>query len=1038
MGTPVRRQRFGHTLALRVLIGLLPATCLSATQLAWADGGAGGSAPSSGPAGAGGTGYTGNPGGSGSGGGGGGGGGAGGGRGGSTGLFDGLGGNGGPGGESTSGGGGGGGGGAHGAVVSSLNNSSLIVGQYGFTGGGSIASNGSGGGGGAGGYGVVVGQTGSSVNRGGIVGGDGGSGGVTATSGGGNGGDGGVGVFIVPGDVAFTNIGAIVGGTGGQGGQIQVPSDSLFPPGTPGNSGSGGVGLVAAGGVTVFNTGGIAGGLSFDGSNRANAITFSGNANTLVLQAGSNIVGNVVVTGGGSATLALDGNGTFDVSSVGSNAQYQGFTTFLKSGPGTWTLSGTTTATMPWIISGGTLSISSDGNLGAPGGSLTLAGGTLQTTQSFTSLRPTSLGAGNTNTFSVSNATTLTWNGDISGNGGLIKIGAGTLILGGSNSYTGGTTVVAGILQGNSTSLQGNIVNNTTVVFDQKGIGTYAGAISGAGGVIVQGGGRLTLSGISTYTGSTQVFDSTLTVAISGCLSSTVALNRNATLGGSGCVGGVSSFGGTVQPGNSIGTLTVTGALAKHGGTYVLEIDGQGNADRIAVGGTALINGGTVQVQAAPGRYANSTTYTIVNAAGGLSGSYAGVSDNLAFLTPTLSYDANNAYLTLALQGNAFSGGALTNNQRATGSALDRSYATASGDFATVIGALAGLSTGQGPVALDAISGQQYANFGTTNVANAALFMNALGQQMANARSGSLPGSRVALAQACEVETCDDIRSLSAWISGLGGLGSVQGNANSSTLTYNMGGTAVGVDYRFDPRYLLGLGVGYTHGTQWTGGFPGQGWSDALSLAAYGSFTQAGFYADAMAGYATFSNQMQRQIQVPNLQPRTASGSTGANQFLTQLETGYKLGLWEQAMAITPFGRLQFSTTTQNAFTESGAQSLSLNVAQQTTNSLRTVLGADFAGSIPLANQRRLDLALRLGWQHEFANTARPITAAFAGAPGAAFTVYGAAPKRDAAIVGLSAATTVADATQLYVRYDGMLGSGIDNHALTAGFRLSW
>ena len=82
--------------------------------------------------------------------------------------------------------------------------------------------------------------------------------------------------------------------------------------------------------------------------------------------------------------------------------------------------------------------------------------------------------------------------------------------------------------------------------------------------------------------------------------------------------------------------------------------------------------------------------------------------------------------------------------------------------------------------------------------------------------------------------------------------------------------------------------------------------------------------------------------------------------------------------------------------------SLNLSVAQQTTNSLRTVLGAELVSSIGLANQRALDLAFRLGWQHEFADTGRPITAAFAGAPSASFTVYGATPTRDAAIVGVA------------------------------------
>ena len=263
-----------------------------------------------------------------------------------------------------------------------------------------------------------------------------------------------------------------------------------------------------------------------------------------------------------------------------------------------------------------------------------------------------------------------------------------------------------------------------------------------------------------------------------------------------------------------------------------------------------------------------------------------------------------------------------------------------------------------------------------------------------NARGAASTGQRQALAQACEIEACDGVGPLSAWCSALGGLGSVLGDTNASTLTYNFGGAAAGIDYRLDPRFLVGIGVGYTHGTQWVNTFLGQGWSDSVSVAAYGSFTQGGLYVDALAGYAYFNNQLQRQILIPGLQQRTATGSTGANQFLGQIEAGYKVGIYAPAAAtITPFGRFQISSVTQNAFTESGAQSLSLNVAQQTTNSQRTTIGADLGSSIGLGNERKLDLAVRLGWQHEFADTGRPITAAFAGAPGNSFTVFGATPR---------------------------------------------
>jgi outer membrane autotransporter protein len=489
--------------------------------------------------------------------------------------------------------------------------------------------------------------------------------------------------------------------------------------------------------------------------------------------------------------------------------------------------------------------------------------------------------------------------------------------------------------------------------------------------------------------------------------------------------------------------MTVNGSYTQVAGSfYQVEANAAGQADRINVGGAAAIQGGTVQVQAAAGSYANSTTYTILRATGGVSGTYSGVSSNFAFLTPSLSYDANDVFLTLALPSqNAFTPTflALTPNQKAVGTALNQSFANASGDFATVIGALAGLSTAQGPVALDTISGQPYADFGTMNTNNAALFMNALGQQMANARGAASTGQRQALAQACEIESCDAVGPLSAWASALGGLGSVLGDTNASTLTYNFGGAAAGLDYRFDPRFLVGLSVGYTHGTQWTNGFMGQGWSDSVSVAAYGSFTQAGFYVDALAGYARSTNQLERQIAFPNLQPRTANGSTVANQFLGQAEAGYKLAIYAPAQAsLTPFGRLQVQSVTQNAFSESGANSLSLDVAQQGTNSLRSTLGAELAGELPLGGERKLGLALRLGWLHEFDDTRRPISAAFAGAPGNAFTVYGATPARDSAVVGFSASTAIAQATSVYLRYDGEVGGGTDNHAIIAGLRMTW
>jgi outer membrane autotransporter protein len=115
----------------------------------------------------------------------------------------------------------------------------------------------------------------------------------------------------------------------------------------------------------------------------------------------------------------------------------------------------------------------------------------------------------------------------------------------------------------------------------------------------------------------------------------------------------------------------------------------------------------------------------------------------------------------------------------------------------------------------------------------------------------------------------------------------------------------------------------------------------------------------------------------------------------------------------------QAYTGTQNRFSETGAQSLDLSVSQQTTNSLRSVLGAQIGGSIDLGWREKLALQLRVGWSHEYASTARPVTATLSGAPLMPFTTYGVAPQRDGAVVGFSANTAIAEATSLYLRYEG-------------------
>jgi autotransporter-associated beta strand protein len=656
-------------------------------------------------------------------------------------------------------------------------------------------------------------------------------------------------------------------------------------------------------------------------------------------------------------------------------AVLQGSTQLVKTDLGTLVLSGANTYTGGTAINGGTLQVANDNNLGAASGGLSFDGGTLATTASFATARTTTLNAGG-GTIDVAPATTLTMSGAIGGSGALTKTDTGTLVLTGNNTYTGGTTVSAGTLQ------------------------------------------------------------------LTGSLASGVTVNAGGTLAGTGTIGGdtIVNAGGTVAPAG-LAPLTIAGNFTQAAGsTYRPSVNAAGQHDLLNVTGTATLQAGAaLAIQAATGTYTAGTRYTLITATGGVSGTYATVTHNFAFVTPSVSYDANDVFLTLL--GSSFAAGAQTSNQRAVGAALDAGASNATGDFANVLSALRGLSTSQGAAALDAISGQPYANLGTAHLAASNAFLKAIRAQTNVVRGNQEGGgTRTALALAfdCDV-ACDasEAERWGAWVSAIGGLGSVPGNANSAGLTYNFGGTAVGLDYRLDPRVLVGIALGYAAGTQWTSGFNGRATSDGLSASLYGSFTSGPFYVDGSAGYAWSSDQMTRVIAIPGLDTRTATGQATSNQFLGQLEAGYRIGLLSgDRLGVIPFARLQGSTTNQSGVTETGANSLNLTLAPQTTNSLRTIFGAEL--TTVFGDEHRLAIDFRAGWQHEYADTGRPMTATFAGSPGAPFTVFGATPQRDSAAIGLAMHLRVTPSGEFYARYDGEVGGGTDNHALTAGFRMTW
>jgi outer membrane autotransporter protein len=363
-------------------------------------------------------------------------------------------------------------------------------------------------------------------------------------------------------------------------------------------------------------------------------------------------------------------------------------------------------------------------------------------------------------------------------------------------------------------------------------------------------------------------------------------------------------------------------------------------------------------------------------------------------------------------------------------------------DMDTVYNSLDLLNFGDpGPLqsALIQLDGEAYADFASVEIAGAKMFMDVVRTELRFERLDT-GAAYDAGSDGKEISTANTVRQPriggpDIWIAGYGGGGTVSGDNDSHSLNYAIGGPAIGIDIRVNPALLVGGAFSYQRSGLSTSGISGNGNIDTYVAGLYASYEQAPWYADITVGYAYSDGALERSVVFPGVS-RTAQGSPQANEFLSTIETGYRLAAGQHT-AVTPFATFQGIVIDQNAFDESGAGAINLHVDSRTSASASSVLGVELSHRLDLGSKRPLLITLRAGWGHDFADIGRSINASFEGARGPAFTVNGAPAARDWAVVGTGLTVRV-KGVDLFVHYDGLVAENQWTQSGTVGIQFAF
>ncbi|WP_025138322.1 autotransporter outer membrane beta-barrel domain-containing protein [Achromobacter sp. DH1f] len=506
--------------------------------------------------------------------------------------------------------------------------------------------------------------------------------------------------------------------------------------------------------------------------------------------------------------------------------------------------------------------------------------------------------------------------------------------------------------------------------------------------------------------------------------------------------------------------VLVTGSVDFGGGIFAVRLV-PGQADQLTVTGNARLSSATVKVSTGAGSYDTRTLYPILRAQDTFNDTrFASVSADLAFLTPTLVYSADDKDVTLKFilkqvppetnPGNPAGAGVgnpvapptrpirfadlvFSRNGIATANAVDSMPVTHE-----VYRHALNLPNGAPPSFFSTLSGETHASAVSALQGVSSQARNVpLAQLRANLGAGLRPGAPVAAAGVSDVAPAASALPTPsvqpAWAQVVGNWQRLGATGDTAAVRQHTGGVFAGADAAVGRGWRLGGAVGYTDSNVRTDGVDAR-----TNIASYSAIVYGGKAFDAGPGklslmlgaaYSWHDISTQRRIAVGGLdQTLRADYGASTTQVFTELGWALKAG---DTLTLEPYAGVAWAGLRTRAFSESGG-SAALSGASQTSTTTTTTLGVRARQEWMLGTTAGA-VTGGLGWRHAFGDVTPTSRMAFDA--GDTFTVAGAPIARDAALIEAGLDAAIGRSATVGLSYAGQFGARNQDHSATLSWR---